>query len=56
MRQEGSQSNSGNPQVNSAGSSGMLAETSSLSVQTMEDIHHHLRNQNSQTLAFSDIY
>lgn len=58
MRQEGSQSNASNPSgPNGQNASGMIGgDATPLSVQSMDDIHHHLHSQNSQTLSFSDMY
>nr|CAI5863753.1 unnamed protein product [Callosobruchus analis] len=60
MRQEGTNNNnnnvptqptSGPPSVGSG-----IIEGSTLSHQSLDDLHHHLHSQNSQTLTFSDIY
>ncbi|KAJ3660873.1 hypothetical protein Zmor_005302 [Zophobas morio] len=56
MRQESGQTGGQNggqgpPSVGS----GVLGENS-MSHQGLEDLHHHLHSQNSQTLTFSDIY
>lgn len=57
MRQEGSQSNTSNPSgPNGPNASGIIGDATPLSVQSMDDIHHHLHSQNSQTLSFSDMY
>lgn len=57
MRQEGSQSINGQNQgVNGPPSVGSGIDTNNLSHQSLEDLHHHLHTQNSQTLNFSDIY
>ncbi|XP_044272314.1 LIM/homeobox protein Lhx9-like [Tribolium madens] len=57
MRQEGGQ-NQGQSQANGPSSvgSGIMGESNSLSHQSLDDLHHHLHSQNSQTLTFSDIY
>lgn len=57
MRQEGGQGQ-GQTQPNGPPSvgSGIMGENSSLSHQSLDDLHHHLHSQNSQTLTFSDIY
>lgn len=61
MRQEGSNNNNNNNNITqcpngppSAGSTGM--ESTNISHQTLDELHHHLHSQNSQTLTFSDIY
>ncbi|KAH1003478.1 hypothetical protein HUJ04_003398 [Dendroctonus ponderosae] len=61
MRQEGTQgNNNNNNNIQSTGPSssptGSAILENSLSHQSLEDLHHHLHNQNSQSLAFSDIY
>ncbi|XP_019875872.1 LIM/homeobox protein Lhx9 isoform X1 [Aethina tumida] len=58
MRQEGSQNNNNQPQgPNVSPSSGStIMDTNSMSHQSLDDLHHHLHSQNSQTLNFSDIY
>ncbi|XP_023030014.1 apterous [Leptinotarsa decemlineata] len=58
MRQEGSNNNNiphqGSNDAQSAVSG--IIDTNSLSHQSLDDLHHHLHSQNSQTLNFSDIY
>lgn len=57
MRQEGSQSNTSNPTgTGGSNTAGIIGDATPLSVQNMDDIHHHLHSQNSQTLSFSDMY
>lgn len=57
MRQEGSQGGSGaNPNGPPSVGSTIMADGNSLSHQSLDDLHHHLHSQNSQTLSFSDIY
>ncbi|KAK9882262.1 hypothetical protein WA026_020368 [Henosepilachna vigintioctopunctata] len=55
MRQEGSQTNNSQSPGANSGTSAILSE-SSISHQSLDDIHHHIHSQNSQTLAFSDMY
>ncbi|XP_066151221.1 LIM/homeobox protein Lhx2-like [Euwallacea fornicatus] len=59
MRQEGSQGNNNN-NIQSSGPNGSPGGStiidSSISHQSLDDLHHHLHNQNSQNLTFSDIY
>lgn len=56
MRQEGSANSSTGQGVVGPSSGTLLGDSGSLSVQSLDDIHHHLHSQNSQTLNFSDIY
>lgn len=58
MRQEGSTNNNvQNPGTNGPPSAGSgIIDTNSLSHQSLDDLHHHLHSQNSQTLSFSDMY
>ncbi|RZB40659.1 Homeobox domain containing protein, partial [Asbolus verrucosus] len=58
MRQEGSQTGGQSQGPNGPPSvgSGIMADSNSLSHQSLDDLHHHLHSQNSQTLTFSDIY
>lgn len=60
MRQEGNQINSGNPnQVPNGPSStagGLLGDGSLSHQSPIDDLHHHIHSQNSQTLNFGDIY
>lgn len=59
MRQEGTQGSNNNT-IQSAGPNssptGSSIMENSISHPSLEDLHHHMHNQNSQTLAFSDIY
>lgn len=60
MRQEGNQINSSNPnQVPNGPSStagGLLGDGSLSHQSPIDDLHHHIHSQNSQTLNFGDIY
>ncbi|XP_044756243.1 LIM/homeobox protein Lhx9-like [Coccinella septempunctata] len=55
MRQEGSQTNNNQSPGATSVTSGIITD-SNMSHQSLDDLHHHLHSQNSQTLAFSDIY
>lgn len=58
MRQEGSTNNNVSSQgPNGPPSSGSgIIDATNMPHQTLEELHHHLHSQNSQTLNFSDIY
>lgn len=58
MRQEGSNNNNNvqSQGPNGPPSAGSGIMDASLSHQSLDDLHHHLHSQNSQTLNFSDIY
>lgn len=58
MRQEGSNNNNiQNQAPNGPPSAGsVIMDANSMSHQSLDDLHHHLHSQNSQTLNFSDIY
>lgn len=57
MRQEGGTNNNGTNQVpNGPPSAGSGIIDATMPHQSLEDLHHHLHSQNSQTLNFSEIY
>ncbi|XP_057671718.1 LIM/homeobox protein Lhx9-like [Diorhabda carinulata] len=57
MRQEGTNNNNGQTQCpNGPSSSGSGGMDSSMPHQSLDDLHHHIHSQNTQTISFSDIY
>lgn len=62
MRQEGSQTgstptNQGTNGQSSVGVTGIIGDSNHLPHQnTLDDIHHHIHSQNSQSLNFGEIY
>lgn len=58
MRQEGSTNNNVSSQVPNGTSSGGtgIIDATTMSHQSLDDLHHHIHSQNSQTLNFSDMY